>query len=91
MKTGKQAHTTEDAWASQKTYKDVPHGWIQWKGTEVCMDVHCKCGALAHVDASFAYHVRCEACDTVYFCNSHIELIELLLPPESMVVMAAVD
>lgn len=23
---------------------DKPHGWIQWKGTDVCVDIYCKCG-----------------------------------------------
>lgn len=37
-----------------------PHGWIQWKGTSVCMDVHCACGAHGHVDADFAYTLKCK-------------------------------
>ena len=40
----KKASTSKEAWGLQEMYKDKPHGWIQWKGTGVCMDVHCKCG-----------------------------------------------
>lgn len=57
-----------------------PHGWIQWKGTQVCMDVHCQCGAHFHVDGWFAYQVKCPACNIVYSCNGHIELIKLTNP-----------
>jgi len=32
-----------------------PHAWIQWKGTDVCMDVRCSCGNHGHVDADFAF------------------------------------
>lgn len=55
---------------------EKPHGWIQFKGTDICMDVHCKCGELTHVDGSFVYFVECSSCGTVYELNGHIELIE---------------
>jgi hypothetical protein len=82
----KKAVNKDEAWKIQETYECKPHGWVQWKGTEVCMDVHCKCGELFHIDASFAYFVRCPTCDTVYMCNGHIELIELEVEPESCIV-----
>lgn len=60
-----------------RTYKpealNVPFGWVQWKGTEVCMDLHCKCGALCHVDASFAYFVRCGNCGQEYEMAGYVE------------------
>jgi len=40
--------------------------FIQWKGTNVCMDFRCPCGAHGHLDDSFAYFVLCPSCDTVY-------------------------
>ena len=46
--------------------------FIQWKGTDVCMDLHCPCGADGHVDASFAYFVRCPDCDTVYELGAQV-------------------
>lgn len=85
---GKIAKNTDDAWNMQQTFGDKPYAWVQWKGTNVCMDVHCKCGELSHVDAEFVYHVKCPSCGTVYFCNGHIELIELKEEPDYCVVTA---
>lgn len=65
MKNHKIAKDREEAWEIQETHKDKPHGWIQWKGTDVCMDIHCKCGFHGHVDAEFAYFVKCLECLTV--------------------------
>lgn len=84
----KKAKTTQEAWDIQEQYKDQPHGWIQWKGTDVCMDFQCKCGESSHVDANFMYHVKCPHCNTVYFCNGHIELIELEVEPDHCVITA---
>lgn len=70
----------------QETYENQTHGWLQWKGTDVCMDVHCKCGAHCHIDGCFTYHLKCRHCGTVYFCNGHIELIEIEEEPDNCVV-----
>lgn len=86
MKKGKKAKNTDEAWKIQERYKDQPHGWIQWKGTNVCMDVHCKCGAFLHVDDSFVYHIKCLECNTSYFCNGFIELIEVEEEPENCLI-----
>jgi hypothetical protein len=77
MTTHKIAKNREEAWALQDQREGLPHGWIQWKGTDVCMDVHCKCGAHTHVDDSSTYYIKCPACGTTYFCNGHIEFIEV--------------
>ena len=53
------------------------HGYLQWKGTDACMDVYCACGYHAHIDDLFLYHVKCPRCGRVYACNPHIELKEL--------------
>jgi hypothetical protein len=53
------------------------HGWIQWKGTEVCMDFWCTCGHHGHVDAEFAYYIRCVECGQVYMANGHIEMVPI--------------
>lgn len=81
----KKAKDRDEAWNIQETYEGTPHGWIQWKGTDVCMDVHCACDALFHVDATFCYFVKCPECECVYFCNGHIELIEVEIEPEQCV------
>ena len=80
--------TREDAWEIQNQHPGLPNGWIQWKGTQVCMDVQCKCGELTHVDADFCYNVKCGSCGRVFFCNGHIELIELRQEPTSCVVIS---
>ena len=71
------AKNSKEAWDIQETYKGNPHGWVQWKGTNVCMDIHCKCGHHSHIDDEFAYNVKCPSCGTIYMCNGHIELIEI--------------
>ena len=57
--------------------KKIPHGWIQWKGTNVCIDLHCKCGYHGHVDTDFFYHYECPKCHTKYAVGQNIKLIEL--------------
>lgn len=87
----KKAQTTELAWDLQEKFEGKPHGWLQWKGTDACMDIHCKCGHHSHIDEMFAYHVKCPSCGTVYFCNGHIEFIELEQVPEDCVVEGGMD
>jgi len=54
------------------------HGWIQFKGTNLCMDVYCKkCGHHSHIDATFAYYVQCPKCQSIYELNGHIQLIDV--------------
>jgi hypothetical protein len=53
------------------------HGWIQWKGTSACIDLHCKCGALGHVDGAFFYAYECNACGRKYAVGQVVKLIEL--------------
>lgn len=57
------------------TNKDA-HGWIQFKGGSLCMDVHCTCGHHSHIDGNFIYFLRCPACGSIYELNGHIQLIE---------------
>ena len=83
----KKAKNRSEAWDMQERYSGKPYGWVQWKGTDVCMDVHCKCGYMSHIDSDFAYNVKCPKCGTVYMCNGHIEFIELVEEPETCVVI----
>ena len=86
----KKAKNIEEVWSKklQEDYKEKPHGWVQWKETDVCMDLHCVCGELSHIDGDFAYNVKCGNCGTVFFCNGHIELIELKEEPEDCVIVS---
>lgn len=53
-----------------------PHGRIQWKGTEVCMDLDCSCGIHSHIDAEFAYSFRCE-CGLLWAVSPYVALIPI--------------
>lgn len=46
--------------------------FIQWKGTDVCLDFHCPCGAHGHFDGYFAYRLRCPSCDAVYELGTQV-------------------
>lgn len=48
------------------------HAFVQWKGTDVCMDFWCDCGAQCHFDGYFAYAVRCPHCKTIWQMPSHL-------------------
>lgn len=67
-------------------------GWttfIQWKGTEVCMDWYCPaCGKHNHEDRDFMYEVECvddkpfdqspqKGCGAVYVTGTEIQLYRL--------------
>lgn len=52
-------------------------GWVSWKGTTVCLNLYCSCGSHEHVDADFAYYVRCRACGATYYLSPHVRLVEL--------------
>jgi len=55
----------------------IPHGLIQWKGTDVCMDVFCECGHHGHFDGGFFYFFECSQCGKRYKVGQHIKLIPL--------------
>jgi hypothetical protein len=40
--------------------------FVQWKGTDVCLDFNCPCGYGGHFDGTFAYALRCGNCGQVY-------------------------
>ena len=88
---GKKAVNEKAACDMQEQYPGKPHGWVQWKGTDVCMDVYCACGHHSHIDAGFAYNVECPACHRVYLCNGFIELIELAERPDCIVMDISED
>lgn len=60
----------------------VPHGWVQWKGTNVCMDIHCVCGYLSHIDAAFCYYLECPSCHQIYEVGGDVKLYPLTHRPE---------
>ena len=65
-----------EVWERQRI-PEHPSAHIQWKGTDVCMDIYCDCGQQYHIDDSFVYFVKCPYCGSVFMCNPHIELVKL--------------
>ena len=61
----------------ENPFESETHGWIQWKGTEVCADMHCECGYHGHIDGMFAYCYECPNCGIRYQLNGHIKLHKL--------------
>ena len=53
------------------------YGWIQWKGTDVCIDLHCICGNFGHLDGDFFYGWRCSECGQHYAVGQTIKMIPL--------------
>ena len=82
----KVAKSSVEAWRVQESFVDEPHAWLQWKGTDACLDFYCECGEHTHFDGMFAYHLQCGKCGSVYFLNGHIEIIKLEEKPESVMV-----
>jgi phage terminase large subunit GpA-like protein len=62
---------------ADKDVRSGPHAWIQWKGTDVCMDVRCSCGEASHVDADFAYYVKCPHCGKIWAMCANVRMIEV--------------
>lgn len=61
-----------------ETELQEPYGLIQWKGTNVCIDLHCVCGAHMHADdEEFFYFVRCGKCKAAYAVGAYVKLVPL--------------
>lgn len=53
-----------------------PELYVQWKGTEVCLDFQCECSAEEdayefHFDGFMFGHVKCPRCGTVWEIDAH--------------------
>ena len=70
-------HYDEIYWQDTQFTENEAHGWIQWKGTTVCMDVQCSCGANGHVDAEFFYRYECSKCGAKHAVGQNVKLIRL--------------
>jgi hypothetical protein len=55
---------------------DGAHVFIQWKGTDVCFDFYCECGAQGHYDGYFAYAALCPVCERTWKLPHSFTLIE---------------
>lgn len=65
--------------AIKEAREEIPFGeplstYIQWKGTDLCMDWYCIHGHQNHFDGDFAYTVTCEKCSEVYELGESVSL-----------------
>ncbi|MDP9417763.1 MAG: hypothetical protein M3P48_08040 [Actinomycetota bacterium] len=56
------------------TRDDWARSFVQWKGTDVCMDFHCVCGWHAHIDDYFVYAVKCGGCGKEWEMPAYVGL-----------------
>lgn len=68
-----------------------PFGWIQWKGTNVCLDFHCTCGVHGHVDAEFAYTIKCGKCGQVYNMPGYVEAVPIDGPGDELTITTTIS
>lgn len=59
------------------SFDSKPRARIQWKGTDVCMDVLCSCGEDGHIDGMFAYNYKCLACGRGWILGFNVGLTEM--------------
>ena len=55
-----------ERYAPNQGAPDDPYGFIQWKGTDVCIDFHCECGEVGHFDGYFASILKCPTCERLW-------------------------
>ena len=60
----------------QPLFKDKPHICVQWKGTDVCCDIHCVCGGGGHFDGEFFYFFKCPDCGRYWEVGTHVAIYE---------------
>lgn len=61
-----------DAWPFTTPEGSEARMFIQWKGTDVCLDFYCPCGAHCHLDSDFAYFVQCPHCESVFEMGTQV-------------------
>lgn len=58
----------------QPRFVGIPHIWVQWKGTNVCCDIHCSCGCDGHFDGDFFYTFQCPNCLQYWEVGTHVQI-----------------
>jgi hypothetical protein len=51
--------------------------FIQWKGTDICMDITCDCGHQSHIDGWFFYDFKCNGCNKVFKVGTSVQFTEI--------------
>lgn len=65
-----------DAWDRLNHPTDA-HTFIQWQGTDVCLDFHCPCGAYLHFDTYLLFGVECGHCGSKFLLSSHVRAMRV--------------
>ena len=61
-----------------------PVTFIQWKGTDLCMDFWCpECGSHSHFDGMFAYAIKCDGCGSFFEMPTDVPVKKLNAAPET--------
>jgi len=56
----------------------APNVFVQWKGTDVCADFHCKFGSHQHIcNEMFMYYIQCAKCKQNYRVPNMLQLEEV--------------
>jgi transcription initiation factor IIE alpha subunit len=62
----------------------MSNNFIQWKGTDVCIDIYCpSCKHHSHYDGWFLYYFKCPKCGTMYEMGTEVSMTEMEEEPES--------
>ncbi len=69
----------------------APNLFIQWKGTDLCGDFRCICGANHHIDAMFVYGIECADCGRTYQVPTTVALREVAKGSEPCTHKAGAD
>jgi uncharacterized protein (DUF983 family) len=66
--------------------------FVQWKGTDICMDFRCpKCGCQSHFDGFFAYHIECPECEARFEMPTDLPLKEVEKAADQLTLMTDPD
>lgn len=57
--------------------------YIQWKGTDACLDFYCDCDPSepAHLHGDFVYSVKCPQCGKIYTLPDMLTLTDVQAVP----------
>ena len=62
-----EGHEEATEWSFEGGAQGDGHVYVQWKGTNVCMDFTCpRCGFGGHIDADFVYEILCGECGQLF-------------------------
>jgi len=64
-------------------FKNDNNTFIQWKGTDVCMDFWCECGYHSHIDGYFAYAIKCNGCERYFGLDHTVKIVEIIEEPDN--------